>query len=109
MCHCFACQRRTGSTFGVQAWFARDAVSINRGVGKQYERRADSGRMVVFNFCPNCGTTIYWAAEQRPDLIAVAIGTFADPSFEMPRYSVWEKRQHTWINSISDQQMEHSD
>jgi hypothetical protein len=109
MCHCFACQRRTGSTFGVQAWFPRDAVSINRGVGKQYERRADSGRMVILNFCPNCGTTIYWTAEQRPDLIAVAVGTFADPSFQMPRHSVWEKRQHPWITSIAEQQIEHSD
>ena len=34
MCHCFACQHRTGSTFGGQAWFPRDAVSINHGVGK---------------------------------------------------------------------------
>src|SRR5271165_6507415 len=33
MCHCFECQRRTGSTFGVQAWFPleRSPSELNRG------------------------------------------------------------------------------
>jgi hypothetical protein len=28
MCHCLECQRRTGSTFGVQAWFMREQVRL---------------------------------------------------------------------------------
>ena len=31
VCHCLACQRRTGSVFGAQARFSRDAVSIPVG------------------------------------------------------------------------------
>ncbi|MGC1577719.1 MAG: GFA family protein [Beijerinckiaceae bacterium] len=55
MCHCLECQRRTGSTFGVQAWYSREQVQPASGVAKQYARRAESGRLVTFNFCPNCG------------------------------------------------------
>jgi hypothetical protein len=32
---------------------------------------------------------------------------FADPDFEKPRNSVWEKRP--WTTAIAEQQIEHSD
>src|SRR3954447_12994916 len=89
MCHCLDCQRRTGSTFGVQAWFVRDRVSAPVGAVQRYERIADSGRAVAFNFCPGCGGTVFWQAAQRPNLIAVAVGAFADPTFQKPSHSVW--------------------
>jgi hypothetical protein len=109
MCHCLECQRRTGSTFGVQAWFPREQVRLVRGADKRYARQADSGRVVTFYFCPECGGTVFWEAEQRPDLIAVAIGMFADPDFEGPSLSVWERRQHPWTVAIGNQQIERSD
>lgn len=85
MCLCLACQRRTGSTFGVQAWYRRAQVRPPFGFAKRYVRRADSGRTVTFSFCPEYGGTVFWAAERNPDLIAVAGGTFGDPDFEQPR------------------------
>lgn len=109
MCHCLECQRRTGSAFGVQAWFPREQVRLVRGADKRYARRADSGRVVTFHFCPERGGTVFWEAEQRPDLIAVAIGMFADPDFEGPSLSVWERRQHPWTVAIGNQQIERSD
>ena len=109
MCHCLECQRRTGSTFGVQAFYPRDQVRLAKGIAKRYARRAESGRTVRFNFCPECGGTVFWEPEQRPELIAVAVGTFADPDFEKPLNSVWEKRQHPWTTAIAEQQIEHSD
>jgi hypothetical protein len=98
-----------GSTFGVQAWFPREQVRLVRGADKRYARQADSGRVVTFHFCPECGGTVFWEAEQRPTLIAVAIGMFADPDFEGPSLSVWERRQHPWTVAIGNQQIERSD
>jgi hypothetical protein len=109
MCHCLECQRRTGSPFGVQAWFPRDEVRLVTGADKSYARKGDSGRTVTFHFCPECGGTVFWEAEQRPDLIAVGVGTLADPDFEAPRHSVWERRRHPWTIAIGAQQIEHSD
>jgi hypothetical protein len=74
MCHCLECQRRTGSTFGVQAFYPREQVRLAKGIAKRYARRADSGRTVTFNFWPECGGTVFWEPEQRPELIAVAVG-----------------------------------
>ncbi len=58
MCHCFACQRRTGSAYGVQARFPRDQVEI-KGRATEFARVADSGNKVTFSFCPACGSTVY--------------------------------------------------
>ena len=109
MCHCEQCQRRTGSTFGVQAWYPRQQVLSVQGVSKRFTRLSDSGRTVTFDFCPECGGTIFWQAEQRPNLIAVAVGSFADPTFEKPGHSVWERRQHPWTLAIGEQHLERSD
>jgi hypothetical protein len=35
-------------------------------------------------------------------MIAVAIGTFADPDFPPPTISVWEECRHSWIILPSD-------
>ncbi len=58
MCHCLACQRRTGSTYGVQARFPHAQVEI-RGKAREYVRRADGdGAERRFFFCPACGSTV---------------------------------------------------
>lgn len=97
VCHCLACQRRTGSAFGSQARFARDQVQIE-GQSNQYRRAGDSGQVVTFHFCPNCATTLYWELEHVPEAIAVALGAFADPTFPSPKVSVYESRKHAWVD-----------
>lgn len=106
MCHCLACQRRTGSTFGVQARFTADKVSIE-GRSTQYVRTADSGNRITFHFCPDCGSTVYYRLDQVPDAIAIAVGAFADPTFPSPKISVYETRRHAWAGIPAD--VEHFD
>ena len=96
ICHCLECQRRTGSVFGAQARFPRDQVAIT-GTTTAYRRGADSGNAIVFHFCPACGSTVYWEPREFPDLIAIAIGMFGDPTFPAPWFSVYERRRHPWV------------
>ena len=97
VCHCFACQRRTGSAFGVQARFPVENVRVE-GRYREYVRISDAGDGRTFSFCPECGATVFWSSEDQPDLVAVAVGAFADPAFPQPRVSVWEKRRHAWVD-----------
>jgi hypothetical protein len=106
ICHCLACQRRTGSVFGVQAWFPRGKVSVE-GRSSVYVRTADSGKRITFHFCPDCGATVYWELEKAPEAIAVGVGAFADPTFPAPRVSVWEATRHPWAAVPED--VEHFD
>jgi hypothetical protein len=66
LCHCKACQRRTGTAFHFGATYPKERVRLD-GERKIYERDADSGYRIRFHFCPNCGSTVYWegTATQR--------------------------------------------
>ena len=101
MCHCLECQRRTGAVISNQARFRREQVTF-AGTATEWTRSSDSGNMLTFRFCPKCGTTLYWTSEGFPDHVAVAIGTFADPSFPAPTISVWEESRHAWVSPPSD-------
>ncbi|MCH8142491.1 MAG: GFA family protein [Proteobacteria bacterium] len=106
VCHCTACQRRTGSVFGMQARFSSDNVNID-GPSKKYVRTADSGNRITFHFCPDCGSTMYYQLGDALDMIAIPVGAFADPGFPPPQFSVYETRQHTWV--VLPDNMEHFD
>jgi hypothetical protein len=110
MCHCLECQRRTGAVTSNQAWFPSERVRELEGEATRYVRRSDSGSEVTLRFCPVCGSTVYWETDARPGLIAVAVGTFADPSFPAPEYSVWERREHAWLKpALADLPAEHTE
>jgi hypothetical protein len=97
ICHCLACQRRTGSSFGYQARFLCEQVHIS-GESQEYTRRSDEeGTPRTSRFCPICGSTVYWTGDEQPKWIAVAVGAFADPEFPAPAVSVWEERKHSWV------------
>jgi hypothetical protein len=97
VCHCLACQRRTGSTYGAQARFTRARVTI-AGDSKQYVRVGDEGGRITFNFCSDCGATVHYFIEGQEEYIAIPIGAFADPGFPPPTVSVYEERMHSWVS-----------
>ncbi|HEX7080607.1 MAG TPA: GFA family protein [Gammaproteobacteria bacterium] len=101
VCHCLACQRRTGSVFAVQARFPREAVTVT-GASAEYERVGDEGTKATFRFCPKCGAIVYYTADAFPEAVTIPVGAFADPSFPAPRVSVYEERMHSWVSMPSD-------
>ena len=96
LCHCQACQRRTGTVASSVAAFEKAQVTIE-GDTKVFDRIAQSGRKVRFYFCPDCGTSLYWEADGRPGLYILAVGAFADPNFPAPSVSIFEETKHTWL------------
>lgn len=96
ICHCLACQRRTGSVFGVQSRFAREQVTIE-GRHTEYVRISDEGEERTFHFCPDCGGTVFFTSPFMEGSVAIPVGAFADPSFPAPVRSVWEERRHEWV------------
>lgn len=104
VCHCLACQRRSGSVFSAQARFSRNGARIV-GESTEYDRVGDEGGRATFRFCPTCGDTVYYTNAGDDETIAIPIGAFADPSFPAPTVSVYEERMHSWV-SMPDN-MEH--
>jgi hypothetical protein len=98
-CHCTFCQRRTGSAFGVGAYFNQgDVEFLKRGTLKSYEHRSDeTGRWLRMEFCTNCGGTVTWTAEALPGLRAIAGGSFDDPKWFQPKRFSWMRSAHPWV------------
>lgn len=98
LCHCLDCQRRTGSLFGIGAFFAKEQVTLTRGSPTQFRRGSDSGAGITSHFCGTCGSTLWWEPERLPSIVGVAVGAFADPNFPPPKQATWDKRRHGWLH-----------
>ena len=96
LCHCKACQRRTGTAFHFGATYLKGRVRLE-GERKIYERNGDSGYHIRFHFCPKCGSNVYWEGDSNPAVCGVTVGSFADPTFPLPTYSQWENSKHDWL------------
>jgi hypothetical protein len=98
ICHCLACQRRTGSAFGMQAAFTPDQVDV---VGRYstYRRISDEAdrKPHDFHFCPDCGSQVFYTEPDEPDLVVVSVGSFADPSFPPPTEAGYDSHRFPWL------------
>ena len=95
VCHCLACQQRTGSVFAALAGFAQPFEVTGRAT--EYVRAGDQGARFRFRFCPVCGTNLFHTEEGDDRFVSVAVGGFADPSFPPPQDSVYDCRRHAWV------------
>lgn len=97
ICNCHDCQRRTGSVFGVQARYATDAVKI-LGEFNTFTRTGDEGYTLKFNFCPNCGSTVFYTFDDSGEFVGITVGSFQDAEFPMPSNSIYGTRKHHWVD-----------
>ena len=96
LCHCLACQQRTGSVFAALAGFLPPYKVT--GNATEFVRTGDQGARFRFRFCPICGSNVFHTEEGYEDRsVAVAIGAFADPTFPPPESSVYDCRRHPWV------------
>ena len=80
LCHCKACQRRTGAIVHSGATHLKGQVRIENE-HKVYAGLADSGYEIRFHSCPNCGSNVFFETDKIPHLYGIMIGCLADPTF----------------------------
>jgi len=108
MCHCDYCQRRTGSVFNVSCYYPKERVSELNGETKVFSDSTNSIG-IQYNFCPHCGTTVYWtygeAMERNfpgmSEFIGFAVGCFVDKEFPAPRFEQQRQYAHHWVPECS--------
>jgi hypothetical protein len=100
VCHCIACQRRTGSVVHNGTRWLKTQIRIE-GQDKIFARQADSGFEIRFHFCPSCGSNVFWEGDRTPEFCGITVGSFADPAFPAPTASVWETTKHPWLEVTS--------
>ncbi len=95
ICHCLACQKRSGSVFAALASFRAPFTVI--GTATEYVRVGDQGASFRFRFCPTCGSTVFHTEDGEQDVVSVAVGALADPGFPAPQVSIYDCRRHPWV------------
>ena len=66
ICHCNNCKRRTGSAYGVSAWFDVDDIGLIIGETVTYSFNGELGRQER-RFCARCGATLAATASEPED------------------------------------------
>ena len=97
-CNCRECQRRTGSAFGVSAYFVRSRIGMIAGESKTFSRTTDDSIRFDTSFCPICGSSVFWHSSAMPGHLAIAVGCFADLAFPPPDIVAWTSEKHGWVS-----------
>lgn len=103
ICHCRNCQKATGSAFAVVAGLPEAALSVS-GEVKTFRDTGDSGKALFRRFCPDCGSTLFDAAEAMPGVVMVLTGTMDDPSWVKPAVQIYCDSAQPWVELEGEMQ-----
>jgi hypothetical protein len=95
LCWCRDCQYFAAGNATVNVVFRSEALRVE-GELRDYESVADSGNRMHRRFCPNCGTPVFSAAEQRPHLVIVRNGALDDTELLRPSATIWTDSAPEW-------------
>lgn len=92
-CHCESCRRAAGAPF--VTWVSFDAESFSLVSGTITEHRSSPG--VRRGHCADCGSTITYSWDKRPEEIDVAASTLDDTSGIEPEAHIWVEDKVPWL------------
>jgi len=75
-CHCVDCRRTTGHHMAATE-AARDDVTLERDDTLTWFSRQPGVR---YGFCRQCGSTLFWTADDRPGRLSISAGTLDQPT-----------------------------
>ena len=95
VCHCNNCKKRTGSAFGISAYFSDTQVRNKQGKTEIYE--INTTPQQERHFCALCGTTLYWKVSSYAGMTGIAGGCFADNPLSEPTLTVSNEWKCAWV------------
>jgi hypothetical protein len=76
LCHCTDCRRSAGAPMVSWTMYKREAVKVTKGTPKTYHS-SEHGRR---QFCPNCGTGLFFINDVvLPGIIDIQSATYDNP------------------------------
>jgi hypothetical protein len=96
LCHCTDCQRASGGPYAACVMVPAQALRIDRGEPRRYERLAESGNLVVLEFCGECGSTLFSNSPSRPEWRVLRAGCLDDRSSVAPNLHIWVDSALPW-------------
>ena len=97
-CHCRDCQKTTGSAFIFAFPIESNKFVLIDGHMSSHTRKSDNGLTVTNNFCPGCGTTVFFGNIDSPYPIWIQSGTLDKPEIVKATQQIWTKRRLPWCD-----------
>jgi hypothetical protein len=97
-CHCRLCQRQTGSTSVVNAFFECERVHLLEGELTEHQIAGGSGNAHTICRCKACGTAL-WSFYGRLGRLSygVRVGTLSDPDSIRPDVVIFVESKMPWV------------
>lgn len=98
VCHCRACQRQTGSAFGVNLLIEAEHVELLGNEPVAREVPSGSGKGQAIHYCAACGSSVWSVYHAAGDGVRfVRGGTLDDPTLTVPSAHIWTESKAPWV------------
>jgi hypothetical protein len=99
MCHCSQCRQAQGGSFATNSPIYSDKFQIS---GKEHIREFESSENKVRAFCSNCGSPLYSARKDLPNIKRLRVGTVETPFTCENKYHIFSASKATWYSITDD-------
>ncbi|MEX0958384.1 MAG: GFA family protein [Burkholderiales bacterium] len=105
-CHCSQCRKTHGAAFGTYVRVDRADFTLTSGESDIQSYPSSPG--VLRTFCRQCGSTLQFLRESRPDSFSIAIGTLDDDPGVRPSHHIFVGSKAPWFD-ITDGLPQHEE
>jgi hypothetical protein len=95
-CHCRSCQRRTGSSFALNALIEPDRLQLLAGEVQVVDAPSDTGKDQKLSSCPRCRVAL-WSKYAESAVLFVHVGTLDEPDRLPPDIHVFTASKQPWV------------
>jgi hypothetical protein len=94
-CHCEDCRKSHGAAFVTWVGAHKDRFEILSGENKI--RKYESHPGIFWEFCTDCGTSLFYESNEYPDEIDVVVASLTGPLDRKPNAHVSFEEKVEWI------------
>ena len=91
-CHCETCRRSTGAPAPAWVIFPSEGFAFIAGTPKVFR----SSPHIERTFCGDCGTSLAYCSERRPDVVDILTATLDAPEAYPPDREIWLGEKIPW-------------
>ncbi|HEX3949087.1 MAG TPA: GFA family protein [Steroidobacteraceae bacterium] len=100
VCHCTDCQTLTGTAYRVSVPASAANLVFLSGTPKIYVKTAESGNRRAQAFCGDCGTPLYSADAEDPQIYFLRVGSLSQRAALPPKRQIWCRSALPWASDI---------
>jgi hypothetical protein len=92
-CHCTDCQKASGGPYSANVAMPADTIKFEGRLG---QHRGNGENPLVRNFCPSCGSQMFFEGGSVTGLKLVQAGTLEDSSWVQPQLHIFCDSAQPW-------------